>query len=151
MKQIQCEQLTMWVLTEKKTDKRKSVYKCSDSSLFLQDWMKCLQTFCSNLRKTTQQPSNKRLRQVRITAAGVCSCRPSKAVGDQVQQARRKVFIYQSGKSIWIEHNCDIAAERSQVQYLEQQSALNKSTHTHTKDLSWLAWRALSKFTVLPF
>ncbi|RXM98408.1 Ras GTPase-activating protein 1 [Acipenser ruthenus] len=29
-----------------------------------QDWMKCLQTFCSNLRKPTQAPSNKRLRQV---------------------------------------------------------------------------------------
>ncbi|XP_028269325.1 ras GTPase-activating protein 1 isoform X1 [Parambassis ranga] len=28
------------------------------------DWMKCLQTFCSNLRKTTQPTSNKRLRQV---------------------------------------------------------------------------------------
>ncbi|KAK0131466.1 Ras GTPase-activating protein 1 [Merluccius polli] len=29
-----------------------------------QDWMKCLQTFCSNLRKPTQQTTNKRLRQV---------------------------------------------------------------------------------------
>lgn len=29
-----------------------------------QDWMKCLQTFCSNLRKPTQATSNKRLRQV---------------------------------------------------------------------------------------
>uniref|UniRef100_A0A667ZWI6 Ras GTPase-activating protein 1 n=1 Tax=Myripristis murdjan TaxID=586833 RepID=A0A667ZWI6_9TELE len=29
-----------------------------------QDWMKCLQTFCSNLRKPTQPTSNKRLRQV---------------------------------------------------------------------------------------
>ncbi|XP_063345101.1 ras GTPase-activating protein 1-like isoform X2 [Pelmatolapia mariae] len=29
-----------------------------------QDWMKCLQTFCNNLRKTTQPTSNKRLRQV---------------------------------------------------------------------------------------
>ncbi|KAM9810242.1 ras GTPase-activating protein 1 [Neosynchiropus ocellatus] len=29
-----------------------------------QDWMKCLQNFCSNLRKTTQPTSNKRLRQV---------------------------------------------------------------------------------------
>uniref|UniRef100_A0AAR2J7N8 Ras GTPase-activating protein 1 n=1 Tax=Pygocentrus nattereri TaxID=42514 RepID=A0AAR2J7N8_PYGNA len=29
-----------------------------------QDWMKCLQTFCSNLRKPAQAPSNKRLRQV---------------------------------------------------------------------------------------
>uniref|UniRef100_A0A3B5MFH0 Ras GTPase-activating protein 1 n=1 Tax=Xiphophorus couchianus TaxID=32473 RepID=A0A3B5MFH0_9TELE len=29
-----------------------------------QDWMKCLQTFCSNLRKTTVPTSNKRLRQV---------------------------------------------------------------------------------------
>ncbi|XP_061584998.1 ras GTPase-activating protein 1-like isoform X2 [Cololabis saira] len=29
-----------------------------------QDWMKCLQTFCSNLRKTTAPASNKRLRQV---------------------------------------------------------------------------------------
>ncbi|KAJ8261156.1 hypothetical protein COCON_G00168790 [Conger conger] len=29
-----------------------------------QDWMKCLQTFCSNLRKPTQPSSNKRLRQV---------------------------------------------------------------------------------------
>uniref|UniRef100_A0A8C5I8W8 RAS p21 protein activator (GTPase activating protein) 1a n=1 Tax=Gouania willdenowi TaxID=441366 RepID=A0A8C5I8W8_GOUWI len=29
-----------------------------------QDWMKCLHTFCSNLRKTTQPTSNKRLRQV---------------------------------------------------------------------------------------
>ncbi|KAI1905358.1 hypothetical protein AGOR_G00015290 [Albula goreensis] len=29
-----------------------------------QDWMKCLQTFCSNLRKQTQPSSNKRLRQV---------------------------------------------------------------------------------------
>lgn len=29
-----------------------------------QDWMKCLQTFCTNLRKTTQPTSNKRLRQV---------------------------------------------------------------------------------------
>lgn len=29
-----------------------------------QDWMKCLQTFCSNLKKPTQPCSNKRLRQV---------------------------------------------------------------------------------------
>ncbi|KAJ8401926.1 hypothetical protein AAFF_G00375070 [Aldrovandia affinis] len=29
-----------------------------------QDWMTCLQTFCSNLRKPTQPSSNKRLRQV---------------------------------------------------------------------------------------
>lgn len=29
-----------------------------------QDWMKCLQTFCSNLRKPVQATSNKRLRQV---------------------------------------------------------------------------------------
>uniref|UniRef100_A0A3Q0SLU9 Ras GTPase-activating protein 1 n=1 Tax=Amphilophus citrinellus TaxID=61819 RepID=A0A3Q0SLU9_AMPCI len=29
-----------------------------------QDWMKCLQTFCTNLRKTTQPTTNKRLRQV---------------------------------------------------------------------------------------
>ncbi|XP_010875428.3 ras GTPase-activating protein 1 isoform X2 [Esox lucius] len=29
-----------------------------------QDWMKCLQTFCSNLRKPTQPTANKRLRQV---------------------------------------------------------------------------------------
>ncbi|XP_022523249.1 ras GTPase-activating protein 1 isoform X2 [Astyanax mexicanus] len=29
-----------------------------------QDWMKCLQTFCSNLRKPVQTTSNKRLRQV---------------------------------------------------------------------------------------
>uniref|UniRef100_A0A8C1SR04 RAS p21 protein activator (GTPase activating protein) 1b n=1 Tax=Cyprinus carpio TaxID=7962 RepID=A0A8C1SR04_CYPCA len=29
-----------------------------------QDWMKCLQTFCSNLRKPSQPCSNKRLRQV---------------------------------------------------------------------------------------
>ncbi|XP_036385298.1 ras GTPase-activating protein 1 [Megalops cyprinoides] len=29
-----------------------------------QDWMKCLQTFCSNLRKPAQPSSNKRLRQV---------------------------------------------------------------------------------------
>ncbi|KAJ8285551.1 hypothetical protein GJAV_G00028140 [Gymnothorax javanicus] len=29
-----------------------------------QDWMKCLQTFCSNLRKPTQPTTNKRLRQV---------------------------------------------------------------------------------------
>uniref|UniRef100_A0A4W4HD21 Ras GTPase-activating protein 1 n=1 Tax=Electrophorus electricus TaxID=8005 RepID=A0A4W4HD21_ELEEL len=29
-----------------------------------QDWMKCLQTFCSNLRKPAQATSNKRLRQV---------------------------------------------------------------------------------------
>lgn len=29
-----------------------------------QDWMKCLQTFCSNLRKPPQASSNKRLRQV---------------------------------------------------------------------------------------
>ncbi|KAL7391734.1 hypothetical protein ABVT39_013898 [Epinephelus coioides] len=29
-----------------------------------QDWMKCLQTFCTNLRKPTQTTSNKRLRQV---------------------------------------------------------------------------------------
>ncbi|MBN3320363.1 RASA1 protein, partial [Atractosteus spatula] len=29
-----------------------------------QDWMKCLQTFCSNLRKPTQPSSHKRLRQV---------------------------------------------------------------------------------------
>ncbi|KPP73901.1 ras GTPase-activating protein 1-like, partial [Scleropages formosus] len=29
-----------------------------------QDWMKCLQSFCSNLRKPTQPTSNKRLRQV---------------------------------------------------------------------------------------
>uniref|UniRef100_A0A3B4DLG7 RAS p21 protein activator 1 n=1 Tax=Pygocentrus nattereri TaxID=42514 RepID=A0A3B4DLG7_PYGNA len=30
-----------------------------------QDWMKCLQTFCSNLRKPSQSSPNKRLRQVR--------------------------------------------------------------------------------------
>ncbi|KAF5906666.1 ras GTPase-activating protein 1 isoform X1, partial [Clarias magur] len=29
-----------------------------------QDWMKCLQTFCTNLRKPAQTTSNKRLRQV---------------------------------------------------------------------------------------
>ncbi|XP_030623344.1 ras GTPase-activating protein 1 [Chanos chanos] len=29
-----------------------------------QDWMKCVQSFCSNLRKSTQPSSNKRLRQV---------------------------------------------------------------------------------------
>ncbi|XP_041915431.1 ras GTPase-activating protein 1 [Alosa sapidissima] len=29
-----------------------------------QDWMKCLQTFCNNLKKPTQPSSNKRLRQV---------------------------------------------------------------------------------------
>uniref|UniRef100_A0A8C6PU91 Ras GTPase-activating protein 1 n=1 Tax=Nothobranchius furzeri TaxID=105023 RepID=A0A8C6PU91_NOTFU len=29
-----------------------------------QDWLKCLQNFCSNLRKTTAPTSNKRLRQV---------------------------------------------------------------------------------------
>lgn len=38
----------------------------SNIALFLQDWMKCLQTFCSNLRKTTVPTSNKRLRQVRL-------------------------------------------------------------------------------------
>ncbi|AWP06932.1 putative ras GTPase-activating protein 1 [Scophthalmus maximus] len=37
-----------------------------------QDWMKCLQTFCSNLRKTTQPTSNKRLRQVNKPAVSVC-------------------------------------------------------------------------------
>ncbi|TNM89746.1 hypothetical protein fugu_003980 [Takifugu bimaculatus] len=39
-------------------------YFAGEASEHAQDWMKCLQTFCSNLRKTTQQPSNKRLRQV---------------------------------------------------------------------------------------
>lgn len=34
--------------------------------------MKCLQTFCSNLRKTTQQPSNKRLRQVWAPVDPLC-------------------------------------------------------------------------------
>lgn len=33
--------------------------------LHSQDWMKCLQTFCSNLRKPLQTTFNKRLRQVR--------------------------------------------------------------------------------------
>uniref|UniRef100_A0AAY4C9A0 Uncharacterized protein n=1 Tax=Denticeps clupeoides TaxID=299321 RepID=A0AAY4C9A0_9TELE len=39
-------------------------YFAGDTPEQAQDWMKCLQTFCSNLRKPTQSPSNKRLRQV---------------------------------------------------------------------------------------
>lgn len=81
--------LIMYILSVQKSNGR--FRKCSDSAPSWQDWMKCLQTFCSNLRKTTQQPSNKRLRQVRITRAVVCSWRPSEAVGDQVQQTIKKV------------------------------------------------------------
>uniref|UniRef100_A0A8C9XS25 RAS p21 protein activator 1 n=1 Tax=Sander lucioperca TaxID=283035 RepID=A0A8C9XS25_SANLU len=50
-----------------------------------QDWMKCLQTFCSNLRKTTQPTSNKRLRQVRIPSACV-----------HVDKVNKNVFIAQN-------------------------------------------------------
>ncbi|KAM9823217.1 ras GTPase-activating protein 1-like isoform X3 [Syngnathus typhle] len=39
-------------------------YFAGEAPEHAQDWMKCLQTFCSNLRKTTQPTSNKRLRQV---------------------------------------------------------------------------------------
>uniref|UniRef100_A0A8C3ANK0 RAS p21 protein activator 1 n=1 Tax=Cyclopterus lumpus TaxID=8103 RepID=A0A8C3ANK0_CYCLU len=39
-------------------------YFAGESPEQAQDWMKCLHTFCSNLRKTTQPTSNKRLRQV---------------------------------------------------------------------------------------
>ncbi|KAG5280746.1 hypothetical protein AALO_G00063550 [Alosa alosa] len=39
-------------------------YFAGDTPEQAQDWMKCLQTFCSNLRKPTQSTSNKRLRQV---------------------------------------------------------------------------------------
>ncbi|XP_060763081.1 ras GTPase-activating protein 1 isoform X2 [Neoarius graeffei] len=39
-------------------------YFAGDTPDQAQDWMKCLQTFCSNLRKQTQSTSNKRLRQV---------------------------------------------------------------------------------------
>nr|XP_023699170.1 ras GTPase-activating protein 1-like isoform X1 [Paramormyrops kingsleyae] len=40
-------------------------YFAGDSSEQTQDWMKCLQTFCNNLRKPAQSSSNKlRLRQV---------------------------------------------------------------------------------------
>ncbi|XP_053509983.1 ras GTPase-activating protein 1 isoform X1 [Ictalurus furcatus] len=39
-------------------------YFAGDTPEQAQDWMKCLQTFCSNLRKPTQATSNKRLRQV---------------------------------------------------------------------------------------
>uniref|UniRef100_A0A669CZM7 Ras GTPase-activating protein 1 n=1 Tax=Oreochromis niloticus TaxID=8128 RepID=A0A669CZM7_ORENI len=39
-------------------------YFAGEASEQAQDWMKCLQTFCNNLRKTTQPTSNKRLRQV---------------------------------------------------------------------------------------
>ena len=68
--------------------------KCSDILLFLQDWMKCLQTFCSNLRKTTQPTSNKRLRQVRVLSVDVC------VIADILKQLiidklRRKVFFHQ--------------------------------------------------------
>ncbi|KAK7933720.1 hypothetical protein WMY93_004616 [Mugilogobius chulae] len=39
-------------------------YFASEAPEHAQDWMKCLQTFCSNLRKTTAPTTNKRLRQV---------------------------------------------------------------------------------------
>ncbi|KAM4616910.1 ras GTPase-activating protein 1 [Polymixia lowei] len=39
-------------------------YFAGEAPEHAQDWMKCLQTFCSNLRKPTQPTSNKRLRQV---------------------------------------------------------------------------------------
>uniref|UniRef100_A0A8C7F015 RAS p21 protein activator 1 n=1 Tax=Oncorhynchus kisutch TaxID=8019 RepID=A0A8C7F015_ONCKI len=39
-----------------------------------QDWMKCLHTFCSNLRKPTQPTPNKRLRQVQTLAIPVKCC-----------------------------------------------------------------------------
>ncbi|CAL8346690.1 unnamed protein product [Lota lota] len=39
-------------------------YFAGEAPEHAQDWMKCLQTFCSNLRKPTQQTTNKRLRQV---------------------------------------------------------------------------------------
>ncbi|XP_056447535.1 ras GTPase-activating protein 1 [Gadus chalcogrammus] len=39
-------------------------YFAGEAPEHAQDWMKCLQTFCSNLRKPTQQTINKRLRQV---------------------------------------------------------------------------------------
>uniref|UniRef100_A0AAX7T9R4 Ras GTPase-activating protein 1 n=1 Tax=Astatotilapia calliptera TaxID=8154 RepID=A0AAX7T9R4_ASTCA len=39
-------------------------YFAGEATEQAQDWMKCLQTFCNNLRKTTQPTSNKRLRQV---------------------------------------------------------------------------------------
>ncbi|XP_053084823.1 ras GTPase-activating protein 1 isoform X2 [Pangasianodon hypophthalmus] len=39
-------------------------YFAGDTPEQAQDWMKCLQTFCSNLRKPAQATSNKRLRQV---------------------------------------------------------------------------------------
>ncbi|XP_063051337.1 ras GTPase-activating protein 1 isoform X1 [Engraulis encrasicolus] len=39
-------------------------YFAGDTPEQAQDWMKCLQTFCSNLRKPPQSTSNKRLRQV---------------------------------------------------------------------------------------
>ncbi|KAM9446341.1 ras GTPase-activating protein 1 isoform 2-T2 [Clarias gariepinus] len=39
-------------------------YFAGDTPEQAQDWMKCLQTFCTNLRKPAQATSNKRLRQV---------------------------------------------------------------------------------------
>ncbi|XP_076853804.1 ras GTPase-activating protein 1 isoform X2 [Brachyhypopomus gauderio] len=39
-------------------------YFAGDTPEQAQDWMKCLQTFCSNLRKPVQATTNKRLRQV---------------------------------------------------------------------------------------
>ncbi|XP_051952716.1 ras GTPase-activating protein 1 isoform X2 [Xyrauchen texanus] len=39
-------------------------YFAGDTPEQAQDWMKCLQTFCNNLRKPIQTTSNKRLRQV---------------------------------------------------------------------------------------
>ncbi|KAI1900422.1 hypothetical protein AGOR_G00049780 [Albula goreensis] len=39
-------------------------YFAGETTEQAQDWMKCLQTLCSNLRKPTQPTSNKRLRQV---------------------------------------------------------------------------------------
>ncbi|XP_051540214.1 ras GTPase-activating protein 1-like [Myxocyprinus asiaticus] len=39
-------------------------YFAGDTPEQAQDWMKCLQTFCNNLRKPVQTTSNKRLRQV---------------------------------------------------------------------------------------
>uniref|UniRef100_A0A3B4AMR5 Ras GTPase-activating protein 1 n=1 Tax=Periophthalmus magnuspinnatus TaxID=409849 RepID=A0A3B4AMR5_9GOBI len=39
-------------------------YFASEAPEHAQDWMKCLQDFCSNLRKTTAPTTNKRLRQV---------------------------------------------------------------------------------------
>uniref|UniRef100_A0AAY4BF87 Ras GTPase-activating protein 1 n=1 Tax=Denticeps clupeoides TaxID=299321 RepID=A0AAY4BF87_9TELE len=46
------------------SDEQYIFYFAGETPEQAQDWMKCLQTFCNHLKKPTQPPSNKRLRQV---------------------------------------------------------------------------------------